>query len=222
MRLLAIGDIHGCTAAFDALLKAVAPRAGDQIVTLGDYVDRGPDSRGILDRLIAMHAKGNLVALRGNHDWMMARALEEPWAMADWLGCGGQAAVDSYGSLEEVPATHRHFLEHDCVDWYEADRHFFVHASVDPNLALEDQPTYMLHWEKIDRWTPAHLSGKVMVCGHTAQKGGVPLNIGHAVCIDTYCYGGGWLTCLDVESGQYWQANQKGETRKRWSDVSDD
>jgi serine/threonine protein phosphatase 1 len=52
-----------------------------------------------------------------------------------------------------------------------------------------------------------------MVCGHTAQKTGVPLHLGHAICIDTYVYGGGWLTCLEVTSGQVWQANQRGDER---------
>jgi hypothetical protein len=60
---------------------------------------------------------------------------------------------------------------------------------------------------------PPHQSGKIMVCGHTSQQSGLPRNIGHAVCIDTFVYGDGWLTCLDVANGQYWQANQKGETR---------
>jgi serine/threonine protein phosphatase 1 len=58
-----------------------------------------------------------------------------------------------------------------------------------------------------------HESGKIMVCGHTSQKSGEPLDYGHAVCIDTWAHGGGWLTCLDVSSRQYWQANQQGQVR---------
>ena len=61
------------------------------------------------------------------------------------------------------------------------------------------------------------MSGKIMVCGHSAQRSGVPLNAGHAVCIDTRAYGrNGWLTCLDVASGRYWQADHKGRTRTAW------
>jgi serine/threonine protein phosphatase 1 len=56
------------------------------------------------------------------------------------------------------------------------------------------------------------------VCGHTSQKSGVPLNIGHAICIDTWAYGKGWLTCLDVISGRVWQANQNAEVRMAWID----
>ena len=71
MRVLAIGDIHGCSGALDALLSAVAVQPDDTLVTLGDYVDRGPDSRGVLDRLIALCRSRYVVALRGNHDQMM-------------------------------------------------------------------------------------------------------------------------------------------------------
>jgi serine/threonine protein phosphatase 1 len=222
MRLLAIGDVHGCSKAFDALWEAAAPRAGDEVVALGDFVDRGPDSRGVLDRLIKLHRAGKVIPLRGNHDWMMQRALEEPFVDPGWLEVGGRESVESYGgSLAGVPPAHREFLANGLLDWYETDGHIFVHASVYPDLDLADQPTYMLHWEKIDEWTPAHKSGKVVVCGHTSQKGGRPLNIGHLVCIDTYCYGGGWLTCLEVGRGRYWQANERGEVREgRLDDVT--
>ena len=70
----------------------------------------------------------------------------------------------------------------------------------------------MLYWESFDDPRP-HQSGKVMVCGHTPQRDGVPRNKGHAVCIDTGVHAGGWLTCLDVKSGTYWQANEQGRTR---------
>ena len=78
MRTLAIGDIHGCLTALTTLLDFVAPAADDRLVALGDYVDRGPDSRGVLDLLIALHAGGRLVALRGNHDEMMTEAHAGP------------------------------------------------------------------------------------------------------------------------------------------------
>ena len=72
----------------------------------------------------------------------------------------------------------------------------------------------MLYWEKLHRdYSAPHQSGKIMVCGHTAQQSGMPLDLGHAVCIDTFVYGTGWLTCLDVHSGRLWQARQNGETR---------
>ena len=90
MRTLAIGDIHGCLTALKTLLDFVAPAADDRLIALGDYVDRGPDSRGVLDFLIALHAGGRLVALRGNHDEMMADARIRPKATAP---CGWPAAA---------------------------------------------------------------------------------------------------------------------------------
>jgi serine/threonine protein phosphatase 1 len=94
--------------------------------------------------------------------------------------------------------------------------HIFVHANLYADAALEDQPDFMLYWEKFDPAQGPHESGKIMVCGHTPQRSGVPVNVGHSVCIDTKAHGGGWLTCLDVASGRYWQANEQGETRSDW------
>jgi serine/threonine protein phosphatase 1 len=223
MRVLAIGDIHGCLRALDTLLARVEPRPEDLLVTLGDYVDRGPDSRGVLDRLVALHRTGRLVALRGNHDQMMRDARRGRDEQRDWIACGGGSTLASYsprgdaGELADVPAEHWEFLDRLCVDWYETDRHFFVHANAFADLPLRDQPDYMLFWEPLIHPRP-HSSGKVMVCGHTRQRIGLPLNVGHAICIDTWVYGPGWLTCLDVETGQFWQANQLGQERAGWLD----
>ena len=99
-----------------------------------------------------------------------------------------------------------------CVDYTETATHFFVHANAYPDIPLDEQPLYMLHWEKLGLTFP-HLSGKIMVCGHTKQHSGEVLNRGHMVCLDTGAYANGWLTCLDVTTGHLWQANQKGEMR---------
>jgi serine/threonine protein phosphatase 1 len=219
MRLLAIGDIHGHARALDALLAAVGLRRGDHLITLGDYVDRGPDSRGVLDRLIGLDEQGLLVALRGNHDVMMLEARKGALEELEWRGFGGDATLASYaprgalGKLSYVPAEHWEFLERRCLDWYEKEEHFFVHANADPDLPLEDQLCYQLHWEKLYKGRP-HYSGKIMVCGHTPQKSGLPLNLGHAICLDTWIYGDGWLTCLDVGNGEIWQADREGKTRR--------
>jgi serine/threonine protein phosphatase 1 len=193
MRILAIGDIHGCLSAFDTLLRFVEVKPDDQIITLGDYVDRGPDSGGVLDRLVELNATGQLISLRGNHEEMM---IEMRNVLSD-----------------EVPFIHWEFLESSCRDYFETDTHFFVHGGVDWKLPLAKQSTKTLRWKKlIDQ--PPHISGKIMICGHTAQHCGVPLDLGHTVCIDTHAYGGGWLTCLDVKSGEIWQANENEETRR--------
>jgi serine/threonine protein phosphatase 1 len=137
-------------------------------------------------------------------------------SMKFWLAVGGREALGSYGrtgSMHNIPADHWDFVENACVDWYETERHFFVHANVDPELPLDQQKSSMLHWEVFNEWCVPHCSGKIMVCGHSEQRSGSPLVLDHAISIDTFCYGGGWLTCLDVLSGQIWQANQDGESR---------
>ena len=76
-RTIAIGDIHGCSAALDALLNAIRPRPEDCIVTLGDYINRGPDSRGVIERLIELKDRCRLVPLLGNHEEMLFEALAD-------------------------------------------------------------------------------------------------------------------------------------------------
>jgi serine/threonine protein phosphatase 1 len=225
MRILAIGDIHGCLTALDTLLKLVQPARQDRIVTLGDYVDRGPNTRGVINRLIELHESGRLIALRGNHELMMLQARDGGHDdRRFWFGVGGREALASYGSrwrtgrFEDIPREHWWFIEKTCLDWYEIATHVFVHANLDPDLPLMHQPSSMLHWEVLNPWTPPHSSGKVMVCGHSEQRSGWPLNLGHALGIDTFAFGGGWLTCLNVLTGQIWQANECGETRIGWVD----
>jgi serine/threonine protein phosphatase 1 len=215
-RTIAIGDIHGCSTALAALLEALQPRADDTLVLLGDYVDRGPDSRGTIEMLLALATRCRLVPLLGNHEEMLLfhRAY---WADGNaWLMYGGQATLESYGvdSPVDIPQRHIDFLK-ECVDWHETERHFFVHASYEPHLPLAEQTVHMLRWESLRLHVPGpHSSGKTAVVGHTSQKSGEVLDVGHLVCIDTYCYGGGWLTALDVETGGLWQANQRGELRR--------
>lgn len=219
MRHLAVGDIHGCFNALTTLAAFVPFRPDDVLITLGDYVDRGPDSYAVLDWLIARARQGKLIALHGNHEIMMLKAREGGEALQRWLGYGGDATLASYsllgdaGRLADVPDHHWRFLEEDTRPWFETQTHFFVHANAFPNVPLTEQPGFMLYWESFGDPAP-HESGKTMVCGHTPQKSGQPRNVGHAVCIDTWACGQGWLTCLDVATGECWQANQRGQTRR--------
>jgi calcineurin-like phosphoesterase family protein len=217
VRYLAIGDIHGCFEALKMLEEFVPIRADDVVVTLGDYVNRGPNSRAVLDWLIARKQTGKLQPLRGNHEVMMLAAQDNDEAFRAWLGYGGDATLSSYamhghsGSFGDIPVTHWQFLEQ-TLPWFETESHIFVHAGVYPDRSLEEQPDYMLYWEPFED-RGAHESGKIVVCGHSSQRSGRPLDVGHSVCIDTWACGRGWLTCLDVISRKYWQANQRGETR---------
>lgn len=223
MRQLVIGDIHGCYRALKTLESQVPFQADDRIITLGDYVNRGPESSAVLDWLVAYQRRGQLVALRGNHEIMMLDARSSDEALNRWIACGGDATLTSYshlgdaGSLIDVPDAHRNFLENQTHRYYDTTTHIFVHANAYPDYPLEEQPDFMLFWEQFDRPSP-HMSGKVMVCGHTSQKSGVPVSLGHAVCIDTWACGNGWLTCLDVGSGRYWQSNQQEQLRTGWLD----
>lgn len=115
MSTLAIGDIHGCSKALDHLLKAVELRSQDIIITLGDYVNKGPDSKGVLERLVKLDKTGQLIPLLGNHDIMMLEARSDKKAAEDWLlKKGGHKTLISYGqndlkALSNVPNAHWNF-----------------------------------------------------------------------------------------------------------------
>ncbi len=214
MRVFAIGDIHGCLIAFETLLDVVGPNSDDLIVTLGDYVDRGLDTAGVLDRLIRLQETHQLVALRGNHDSMMLNAAVDVGELEVWCAMGGQSTLDSYpGSrLRNVPEDHWWFLRDYCIDWHETQTHLFVHGHVEPDLAMKHQSVATLHWKKIYDCQP-HSSGKTVICGHTRQRDGLPLDLGHTICIDTGPANGGWLTCLEVDTGKIWQTDEAGGSR---------
>jgi serine/threonine protein phosphatase 1 len=213
-RHFAIGDIHGCITALTTLIDVVELRDDDTIVTLGDYVDRGPDSRAVVDFIMNLGEVHQLVALRGNHEIMMLDAREKDSWLRPWLSYGGEATLQSYGgSFGDVPDAHIDFFENKLHRYYESETHIFVHANLAPDVALADQSDAALFWQKYKDPGP-HNSGKTMVCGHTAQQSGMPLSNAHSVCIDTWAHGDGWLTCLEVGSGMVWQANEAGETRR--------
>ncbi|MEM6458230.1 MAG: metallophosphoesterase family protein [Planctomycetota bacterium] len=220
MRTLAIGDIHGCSTALRALAALVGFRDDDTLVTLGDYVDKGPDVRGVLDWLCdrAERFPGRLIALRGNHDQMMLDARRDPAAFSDWWLCGGAATLDSYpparngDPLAAVPDHHWDWLGSTRL-YHEDAGHLYVHGNLDPALPLDRQPIEQLLWAKFVDPRP-HVSGKVMFAGHTSQKDGEVVDLGHAVCIDTWAVGQGWLTCCEPATGRLWHADRAGRTRR--------
>jgi serine/threonine protein phosphatase 1 len=102
-----------------------------------------------------------------------------------------------------------------CFPFYETRTHLFVHASYLDDQPLVVLPGSVLRWESLRHRRPGpHFSGKPAIAGHTTQKDGEILDLGHLKCIDTYCYGGYWLTALDVLSGRIWQADPGGKLRK--------
>jgi serine/threonine protein phosphatase 1 len=212
-RTIAVGDVHGCSTALRRLIEAIDLRATDTLVMLGDYVDRGPDSRGVLELLIELGDRCRLVPLMGNHEEMMLAARNARADLGFWLACGGQATLHSYGNsggIELVPREHFRFLEH-CQTWYETETHFFVHANYRADVPLDRQDAHALRWLSLaDYVPPPHRSGKIAVVGHTPQRSGQMLDLGHLKCLDTGCCLGGRLTALDVESGRLWQVDEVG------------
>ncbi|TWT50103.1 Serine/threonine-protein phosphatase 1 [Thalassoglobus neptunius] len=219
----AIGDVHGCYDVLKTLVKAVSIPDDERIVLLGDFVDRGPDSMKVLDWVIDRTQSGRCIPLRGNHDAMMHAAITGRLTQKHWELSGGRETISSYlkggGSSSKskrlaqvIPRDHQDFLESGLLPYWETETHIFVHGGLIENVPVDQQDDFVLYWERFDRLLP-HCSGKTIVCGHTAQKSGVPNDRGFAVCIDTKVFPEGWLTCLNVETGQYWQANRKGKIR---------
>lgn len=220
-RTIAIGDIHGCLTALNALLEEISPTPDDRVVVVGDYVDRGPDSCGVVDRLLALQGECQLIPLMGNHELMMLRGLDDPLQRPVWLYYGGQETLASYGGdLSKIPTSHLDFLNRG-FRLFETDTHFFVHANYVPDLPLSEQPEETALWAHQGPFPPPpHLSGKTAVVGHTPQVHGEVLDWGHLKCIDTYCYGGRRLTALDTGSGQVWQSTQGGRVHQEWLTAS--
>ena len=214
-RIIAIGDIHGYADALAALVEAIKLDAEDTLVPLGDYVDRGPQTPEVIDQLIALADRCRLVPLLGNHDEMLLELHHGGPGLAEWLEWGGRETLEGYGCSHprQIPATHIEFLEN-CVTYHETDRHFFAHASYDPTIPLDWQTAQLLRWGSIRSDPPGpHVSGKIAVVGHTVQRDGEILDLGHLICIDTGLYCGGWLTALDVATRRAWQVDEYGRTR---------
>jgi len=213
-RLIAIGDIHGCAAALRALLAEIQPTQRDTLVTLGDYVDRGPNSPEVFELLIGLVSSCRFVPLLGNHELMMAQAFNSRSDFNMWLQFGGQSTLNSYGGdIRNVPMHHRTFLNH-CQRYHETDSFFFVHASYDPQLELASQPDDVIYWQHIEQDVPApHVSNKIAIVGHTPQMDGEVRDLGHIKIVDTFCYGEGFLTAVDLTTGETWQARADGTLR---------
>ena len=215
-RLIAIGDIHGCRAALETLLETISPDASDTVVTVGDYVDRGPDSRGVIDRLVELATRTTLIPLMGNHEEMMLAVLRGGEPHHGWLRYGGLETLESYdfsGDLDFLPPAHEQFFD-TLGDYYESEDFFFTHAAYDPETPLRQQRPQMLRWHSLRDGVPKpHHSGKIAVVGHTANREGEILDVGHLICLDTCCYGGGWLTAMDVHTRKVWQADKEGRLR---------
>ncbi|WP_417730852.1 metallophosphoesterase [Rosistilla oblonga] len=223
-RIIAIGDIHGHALALRALTRAIQPSPDDVIVTLGDYVNRGPDSKGVIACLIELRDSCKLVPILGNHDEMLLDARNDRYAYDRFVMSGGKGTVDSYGNqkLDGIPASHWRFLE-TCVDYYETAHSLFTHANFCSYTPLQHQLSSVLRWTGIDEMEICdHRSGKVAIVGHAAAN--EIRDHGTCVCIDTGCGFGGVLTAYEPATKTIWQVTEDGEVvvrNERQSDQSD-
>lgn len=219
VRLYAIGDVHGQARMLDAVLDFVAAdataHAGQRAIAvlLGDYVDRGPDSRGVLERLSRLTPGAvEWVFLSGNHEAAMLAFLERPHDNVAWLGFGGTETLASYGIIAPPPPLSPQRVQH-CRDalaealpphhlaflkalrtLYMCGDYAFVHAGVRPGVALERQHPEDLQWIREEFIDTPYWHGKCVVHGHTIEA--EPVLLPWRIGIDTGAYAGGDLCCL--------------------------
>lgn len=193
----AIGDIHGCLLQFETMLLAIEDRAAGaphRIITLGDYIDRGPDSRGVLEVLMS---RPEIIALGGNHELMMTEARNGDFYAIDfWTTNGGKATLASFEAKAPGGILDIYY------DWiaarplhFEDDLRYFVHAGVMPPAPLAKQTELVKRWirEGFLDWTGPF--EKYIVHGHTPQVNGVPDLQKYRSNLDTCCFRTGMLTC---------------------------
>lgn len=213
MRLYAVGDIHGCADLLDALMDKIAAEESaalrTQLVFLGDYLDRGPDSRGVIDRLLAVRQKRpDTVFLKGNHEDAFLDFLLDPGANADWIEWGGETTLQSYGVRaadkvisrlnETMPDEHRRFLEALPLTAVFGD-YLFVHAGVRPGVPLDQQQERDLLWIRgeFHRAPKEKRPDKIVVHGHEPER--KPVDAGWRIGVDTGACFTGRLTAVVLE-----------------------
>ena len=214
MATFAIGDIHGSLIALQTLFDQNWIQEGDTVVFLGDYVDKGPDTKGVLDWMLKNSADYNFKFLLGNHEIFMLSARSDGQRLLEWLKFGGKETLKSYGIeggldwADKIDSSHWELLEN-CLPYLEIGKTIFVHAGLEPGKPLEEQNKHYLFWKK-NEIPEAYSQHHFVVCGHTARKNGEIANFNHTICIDTYAHGGKWLSCLNVDSLEYVKANNQG------------
>ena len=227
-RAYAIGDVHGRLDLLDRMFDEIARdrrqghAARDYLILLGDVIDRGPDSSGVIERLMALPdnpwLKGmRTVFLMGNHEEMMLRVLQgEPEAVHQWLTFGGYEFAQSYGvevgklaalspadaagSIRaRVPAAHLAFVE-GFADSFTFGDYLFVHAGLRPGRKLAEQDTHDLRWIREEFIEDDSDHGCMVVHGHTISA--EPQQLENRIGIDTGAYQSGILTALKIEGDQ--------------------
>jgi serine/threonine protein phosphatase 1 len=215
-RLFAIGDIHGCPDELTAMLKAIAPQAGDTVVFIGDYVDRGPSPRDVIEVVLELgKGQAELVCLRGNHEDMMLSFLGLGGHYGEsFLFNGGATTLDSYGvredeierALERIPDSHADFLKGLALS-YRRPPYLFVHAGILPGRQLEEQDPEDLLWIRQEFILNPHQLGATVVFGHTPMRS-MLVDLPYKLGIDTGLVYGGKLTCVEFSEGLVYQVGR--------------
>ena len=221
IRIYAIGDIHGRVDLLDQALNRIDadlaknPASFEIEVYLGDYIDRGPDSRQVLDRLVARNRTHRMVFLKGNHETYLADFVNNPPILDDWQRIGGLETLMSYGITPSInaaapaqarlavtfgqalPESHRRFLG-DLKTSFTCGDYFFVHAGVRPGIPLAKQREEDLLWIRQEFLLCEDDFSKIIVHGHTPVL--QPDFHPNRINIDTGAYATGRLTCLVLET----------------------
>jgi serine/threonine protein phosphatase 1 len=192
-----IPDIHGRHDLLCGGLAEITARSrgnGGVIITIGDYVDKGPQSKQVVDLLRSGVGEDfRLVALKGNHDALMIDALRDSLKMPTWLAKGGDSALASYGGdAADVPQSHIDWLDRLKLMHLDAHR-LYVHAGVDPDLPLDRQDEHTLLWKRYARGFPLGFGKYHVVHGHDNCPGG-PLLYEGRTNLDTLAWRTGQLT----------------------------
>jgi serine/threonine protein phosphatase 1 len=208
MRTYALSDIHGCLDKLVALVERCRVNGGHsaKFVFLGDYIDRGPDSRGVLEFVIDLQRRmpSQVVCLCGNHEDLALNAIDDASQIDQWLvHNGGDKALRSYGATHpsEVPADHVAWLRA-LVTHHDDGRRFFVHAGINPARPLDRQNRHDLLWMREPFLSDPRDYGRFIVHGHTPIKGGQPDLRVNRVNVDTAAVLGGPLTAAVFDEVQ--------------------
>lgn len=193
-RIVAVGDIHGCIRTLRALLEAIDPHPEDQLVFLGDMIDRGPSSREVIELLLELESRHRCFFIAGNHELMLLEAITTGNPDA-WFKGGGMETFESYGGVPpmEFPARHLDLFRR-CRPYVESEHFFFAHGGLDPELTLRENLLFheaeTFAWRREHLWTPWLENGdypweKTLICGHTPVP--EPLVMEKLIAVDTGC-----------------------------------